>query len=113
MQESLEWGVALPDAVRGQGSVHRGKNRFFLSSGHGDFCGVGGKWAQRWCRALLHLCWMGAGGVSPQILLTMCLPKLAKATEGKINHREGCLELGWKTGRSDSLCWFHWYNVLN
>lgn len=53
------------------------------------------------------------GGISSQILLTMCLPKLAKATEGKINHREGCLELCWKTGRSDSLCWFHWYNVLN
>lgn len=53
------------------------------------------------------------GGVSAQILLTMCLPKLAKATEGKINHREGCLELCWKTGRSDSLRWFHCYDDLN
>lgn len=31
-------------------------------------------------------------GVSSQILPATCLPKLAKATEGKINHEEGLLE---------------------
>lgn len=46
----------------------------------------------------------GSLGVSSQILPAMCLPKLAKATEGKINHEEGLLELCWKAGRSDSLC---------
>ena len=46
----------------------------------------------------------GSLGVFSQILPAVCLPRLAKATEGKINHEEGLLELCWKAGTSHALC---------